>query len=427
MKFIDEISITIRAGSGGDGHVSFLHSHLNPLSGPDGGNGGRGGSVYFRGNSQLNSFYKFSTKKNWFAPDGENGKRGLKTGRSGSNLYIEVPLGTIIYMASEDSVDVPVAEIVEENQLFLASKGGQGGQGNSAFASSVNRTPRYAQNGVKAKALRIRLELIVIADAGLLGLPNAGKSTLLNSLSNANSRSGDYAFTTLTPQLGVVTGSRLKKKILLADLPGIIEKASENRGLGLRFLKHVKRCKVLILVVDSTSEQPLRDLQILQKELAATNYEESQKEQLVVWNKIDLLPVNSLNQIRQTSQKLKKTHSFFISALKSENLEDLVGVIDNIVEHAKSSHFLLPEKLLHKSYDFTSDPVGLQIRKLKNSYWKVSGPYIERVIHQTRTSSLQKEISKLLSVESARSFLLRAGVKSGDVLLINNEEYFWNR
>ena len=368
MKFIDEISITVRAGSGGNGHVSFLHSYLNPFSGPDGGNGGRGGNVYFRGSSQLNSLYKFSTRKNWLASDGENGGRGLRTGKRGDDLYIDIPLGTVIYMISEGGVKTPVAEVIEENQIFLVSEGGQGGRGNSAFANSVNRTPRYAQNGVKTKNFQLSLELIVIADAGLLGLPNAGKSTLLNALTNANSRSGNYAFTTLTPQLGVTNESKLRRKVVLADLPGIIEKASENKGLGFKFLKHVKRCKVLIFVIDSSNDQPFEDLRILQQELDTIGCEKSQKEQLVLWNKIDLLSVEDLDYIMQKSQKLERTRSFFISALKNEKLENLVDVIDNIVERSEVNYSIFTGNSLYRNYDFTRDPVGIELKKLKNSY-----------------------------------------------------------
>lgn len=252
MRFVDEAEITLKSGDGGDGSVSFLHTHLNPLSGPDGGEGGAGGSVYFRGSREINSLYKFFFKKRWNAPPGSNGGRNLRKGKRGSNLYIEVPLGTVIYAIGSDKEKNFFYEILLEGETVIASNGGKGGLGNYSFKSSTNRSPNYRQKGSKTEELNFYLELKIIADLGLVGFPSCGKSTLLNSLTNSNSETGDFDFTTLKPQLGTFEFSDKKNNFVIADLPGIVKDSSKNKGLGFRFLKHISRCKKIIYMIDAT-------------------------------------------------------------------------------------------------------------------------------------------------------------------------------
>ncbi|WNE41728.1 MAG: GTPase Obg [Mycoplasmataceae bacterium] len=428
MKFIDELYITVKSGNGGSGRVSFMHSHLNPLSGPDGGNGGKGGSVYFRGDRQLNSFFKLSAKKRRIAESGVNGGECLRTGKTGENLYIDVPLGTIVCILNDKKENEFLGEILYDKQEVLVSKGGKGGLGNAAFASSVNRTPRYAQSGEVTKELKIFLELKIIADIGFLGLPNSGKSTLLNALTNSNVESANFEFTTLNPQLGVLNDSKLKTKTVIADLPGIIEGASENKGLGFKFLKHISHCKILVYVIDSSKDDPFADFDLLQNELRKSKmFNFDSKKFLIIWNKIDLLSSRKMNEIKAKAQKMQNIISFFVSALKNENLNEVIDVIDNIVENSEDVLMSAVDSEIktYKVYDFTSDLIDIVVRKLKPSYWKITGSYIDKIIEESSSEDLSESISKALDNKLAKDKILQAGVKNGDTLLIDDNEYLW--
>lgn len=426
MKFIDEIEITVKSGSGGKGRVSFLHNYANPMAGPDGGNGGKGGDLYFIGSSRTTSFYKLSSKSHWFAEAGTDGGDVLKTGKTGEDLRIDVPLGTVVYIVNKDSGNEFLGEILTDGQALMVARGGKGGLGNSAFASSVNRAPRYAQNGESTKQFKVYLELKTIADLGFLGLPNSGKSTLLNALTNADVKAANYEFTTLNPQLGVLSESNSKSRTIIADLPGIIEGASENKGLGLRFLRHISRCKVLVYVLDASRPDPLSDFYLLEQELKNSKQSEFKtKEKVIIWNKIDLLTTRTLNELKKSSLSLGCQNLVFISALQKENLDRVTELIETIVEQTRDLKDNSSEaKKTYKVYDFTTD-VDIQIRKLKNSYWKVFGSYLEQIISESRKDKVEMLISKALENPIAKEKMLDAGIKSGDILLIDNKEYFW--
>ena len=427
MKFIDELAISIKSGKGGDGIVSFLHSHLNPFSGPDGGNGGRGGHVYFIGDDKVNSLHKIASKKKWIAESGFNGGENLKTGKNGKDLYIEVPLGTSIFVINQELQKEFLGEIVKKREILLILEGGKGGLGNSAFASSVNRTPRYAQKGEIKEEVNIFLELKVIANIGFLGLPNSGKSTLLNSLTNAKARTDDFEFTTLNPQLGVLKSNKSNKRIVIADLPGIIEGASQNRGLGLKFLKHISRCKLLIYVIDSSKDDPLLDFNLLKKELDnSKNTTIENKEHFIIWNKIDLVNEEKLNKIKIDSTGLKQSSFFFISALKKENINILIDAIDNIIEKDCNNEVGISDNEKYKTYNFVSSLyLDIRIAKLKNKYWKISGVYFDKIISENDQDKVQNLISKFLDTEIIKKKLIQSGVKKNHTLLINNQEYLW--
>lgn len=426
MKFIDEIEITVKSGKGGKGRVSFLHNYANPMAGPDGGNGGNGGALYFVGSSRTTSFYRLSSKSQWFAEDGTDGGDVLKTGKTGADLRIEVPLGTVVYIVNKKTGNEFLGEVLSDGQLLLVAHGGKGGLGNSAFASSVNRAPRYAQHGELTKEFRVYLELKTIADLGFLGLPNSGKSTLLNALTNADVKAENYEFTTLNPQLGVLSETNSKVRTVIADLPGIIEGASENRGLGLRFLRHISRCKVLVFVIDASRPDPISDFHLLENELKKSNQSEFKtKEKVIVWNKMDLLSLRNLNELKANALALDCRNLVFISALRKENLDQITELIETIVAQTKD---LVDEsnkdKKTYKVYDFTSD-LDIQVRKLKNGYWKVFGSYLERIITESRKDKVEALVSKALENPIAKDKLLQSGIKSGDILLIDNKEYFW--
>jgi GTP-binding protein len=286
MKFIDEISLTVKAGDGGNGAVSFRHDYRNPKAGPDGGNGGNGGHVYFQGDEQTNSFFSLSSKKLWAAGNGANGQNQLKTGKNGESIHIKVPLGTIIKLNeeklafTENYKEIILGEILFPQQTLLIAKGGKGGWGNAAFASSVNRAPHYAQKGRSGEKFQLKLELKILADVGLLGLPNVGKSTLINALTNTKVKTANFPFTTLNPQLGVLTKG--EQKITIADLPGIVEGAAQGKGLGLQFLQHIARCSLVIYVLDASRDNPWQGLSVLEKELKDSGFTESQSKQKII-------------------------------------------------------------------------------------------------------------------------------------------------
>lgn len=300
MKFIDAVNIHVRSGKGGSGSVSFRREKGVPRGGPDGGDGGCGGSIIFRINPNMNTLFSFENNKLYKAPSGKNGSAKKKHGASGKDLILEVPPGTLIKdLESGELVDL---ENVSEVQFV---KGGRGGKGNWHFKSSCNQAPEHFQYGESTQTKKVHLELKLIADVGIVGLPNAGKSTLISSLSRAKSRVANYPFTTLVPQLGVMDIDE-ERSLILADMPGLIEGASQGSGLGNQFLKHIERAPIFLHLVDISGDDPLKQYQRLNKELITydkqnTNHLHwgplSKRKQIVVLNKVDLVESNHLEKI----------------------------------------------------------------------------------------------------------------------------------
>ena len=284
MKFLDEAKIFIKAGDGGNGACSFRHEKFMEFGGPDGGDGGKGGNVVFMAVSNLNTLIDFRYQQHFKAPRGTNGMGRCKTGPSGDDLVIKVPVGTEIVAEDKQTV---LADLMQDGQTYIAAKGGQGGRGNDSFKSSTNQAPERADPGEPGEELWVWLRLKLIADIGLVGLPNAGKSTLLTALTRARPKIADYPFTTLHPNLGVATIDG--REILLADIPGLIEGASEGAGLGTHFLKHVERCSVLIHLIDATAEDVTESYRIIRDELAGYGHALANKKEFIALNKIDSL------------------------------------------------------------------------------------------------------------------------------------------
>ncbi|MFQ6614850.1 MAG: GTPase ObgE [Fidelibacterota bacterium] len=283
--FIDVTEIQLIAGNGGPGAVSFRREKFIPKGGPDGGDGGRGGHVYLQVDPHLRTLQDISYRKIYRAPNGGHGQGSRKFGADGQDITIKVPPGTQVYSLEKGRV---VADLVAGDQNFLACRGGKGGRGNVHFKSATHQTPRYAQPGLPGESGTFRLELKLLADVGLVGLPNSGKSTLLNTLSNARSKIGDYPFTTLTPHLGIVKYGPYAS-FVCADIPGLIEGASQGKGLGHRFLRHIERTSVLVFLVDCLTADPEETIGLLQSELKAFNPHLMKKPQLRVRTKIDVL------------------------------------------------------------------------------------------------------------------------------------------
>ncbi len=338
MRFVDEASITITAGKGGDGCLGFRREKFIPNGGPDGGDGGNGGSIYFVAIDGLNTLIDFRHKRKFHAQNGAAGQGSLCSGKAGEDLVIEVPQGTQIFNAETEEL---MADLTDYNIPVLLAKGGFHGFGNAYFKSSTNQAPRRVTKGYPGQAFSLRLELKVLADVGLLGIPNAGKSSLIRAVSAAKPKVADYPFTTLYPSLGVVKVSE-GRSFVMADIPGLIEGASEGTGLGIAFLKHLFRTTVLLHVVDSFAidgTDPIHNIQTILHELQAYNEEFLKKPQWLVLNKMDLLSAEERKKLLAPVKKeLKwKAPIYCVSTLTSEGLDTLKQDLMKEIEK-KNSH-----------------------------------------------------------------------------------------
>ena len=316
MQFIDETKIYIKAGDGGNGGVSFRREKYIDRGGPDGGDGGRGGSIIFKSNSHLNTLIQFRFKKNFKAENGEQGKGYNKTGKSRDPLILEVPVGTQIF--SEDG-NLLIYDFVKDQEEFEILKGGKGGLGNAHFKSSTNQSPRKRTEGEIGGEMDIALKMKLLSDAGLVGLPNVGKSTFLSVSTSAKPKIADYHFTTLKPGLGVVYIS--DEEFVLADIPGLIEGAHEGSGLGDRFLKHIERCGVLIHVIDATHEDVVADYKTIRKELESYSPLLKDKYEILCINKIDSVSKEELDEKIQILEKLTKKKIYPISGYTKTGID----------------------------------------------------------------------------------------------------------
>jgi len=285
MQFIDEARISVKAGDGGNGCISFRHEKYIPKGGPDGGNGARGGSVIIRADRQLNTLLDFKYKRNYRAERGENGRGKDQGGKSGKDEVVKVPCGTLVRDALKGKT---IVDLVHDGDEFIIAHGGKGGRGNGEFATPTNQAPRFAEPGMVGEEREVILELKLLADVGLVGFPNAGKSTLISVVSAAKPKIADYPFTTLTPNLGLVRYAE-GKSFVIADIPGLIEGAHEGKGLGIQFIRHIERTRVLVFLVESISEDPKKDYQILLNELASYNPTIVKKKKIVAVTKMDIV------------------------------------------------------------------------------------------------------------------------------------------
>ena len=333
MAFIDEAKFYVKAGDGGNGCVSFRREKFVPKGGPDGGDGGNGGSIYIEASQRLASLIDFRYRSHFIAEKGAHGQGKKKHGRKGKDKTIFVPVGSII---KDAETGVTLADLVEEKQRFLVARGGKGGAGNVHFASAQNRTPRVAGKGKPGEERWLRIELKLLADIGLIGLPNAGKSTLLSKLSAANPKVAAYPFTTLDPQLGVLYFD-FGESCIIADIPGLIEGAHAGAGLGHKFLKHIERTSILLHIIDASAEgdEPLASFRLLENELNHYNKELMGREMLVVLNKIDLIAEKErVVELRNlfAEQNIK---TIAVSALTGEGLDALKEILAEIIQARK--------------------------------------------------------------------------------------------
>ncbi|MDB6453283.1 GTPase ObgE [Falsirhodobacter sp. 20TX0035] len=330
MKFLDLCKVYIRSGGGGAGCVSFRREKFIEFGGPDGGDGGNGGSVWVEAVDGLNTLIDFRYQQHFFAKTGQQGMGSQRTGKTGDDIVLRVPVGTEIIDEDEESI---IADLTEVGQRVLLAKGGNGGWGNLRFKSSTNRSPSRANPGQEGVERTIWLRLKLIADAGLVGLPNAGKSTFISAVSNARPKIADYPFTTLVPNLGVVGVDG--KEFVMADIPGLIEGASEGRGLGTQFLAHVERCAVLLHLVDGTSETVVEDYHTIVTELEAYAEELGDKPRIVALNKCDALDEDTIQMWREALEDASGGPVFTISGVANMGLQDVLRALNAEIEASK--------------------------------------------------------------------------------------------
>ena len=326
MKFLDQAKIYVKAGDGGSGSASFRREKFIEFGGPDGGDGGHGGSIVFAVDKNLNTLIDFRYQQHYKAEKGKDGKGKKKTGKSGKNLILKVPIGTQIF---EEDNNTLIEDLTSSEQKIVIANGGKGGLGNVRFKSSTNRAPRKKTDGHKGESFWIWLQLKVIADIGIIGMPNSGKSSLLSVLTSARPKIANYPFTTINPNLGVANYNN--KEVTLADIPGLIEGAHEGIGLGDKFLRHIERCKNILHLIDITNEDLLENYSKVRKELLKYSNKLIKKKEIIVFNKIDMISDEEVNKkINAFSKKIKKK-IYSISALKHKGLTTIKRMLVNYV------------------------------------------------------------------------------------------------
>ena len=326
MKFLDQVKIFIKAGDGGSGSPSFRREKFIEFGGPDGGDGGKGGSIIFKSERNLNTLIDYRYQQHFKAKRGEDGKGQKRTGRGGGDLVLKVPIGTQVF--EEDNKTV-IFDFKKENEEFVIANGGKGGFGNTRFKSSTNRAPKKFTKGVNGEEYWIWLQLKTIADIGIIGLPNAGKSSLLASLTSANPKIANYKFTTLNPNLGVAMYD--DKEITLADIPGLIEGAHSGTGLGIKFLKHIERCKTLLHLIDITEEDLVKSYKQVRNELKKYSKDLLKKEELVVFNKVDLIAKDQINKKISIFKKKVDKNVLSMSTIDKKTVSNIKSKLINYV------------------------------------------------------------------------------------------------
>ncbi len=419
--FVDRAEITIRSGRGGDGAVSFRREAFVPDGGPDGGNGGNGGSVFFIGDASMKTLMDFRYKKKYQAGDGENGKKKNQYGKKGDDLHIKVPLGTIII---DQASGIPVKDIVEDKEIYLAAAGGRGGKGNAMYKTSTRQAPNFAQAGSVAVERRLTLELKLIADVGLIGYPNVGKSTLLSVVTGARPKIADYHFTTLAPNLGVV--EKNDSMFVMADIPGLIEGANEGAGLGLDFLKHIERTRLLFHMVDVSGiegRNPLNDFEIINNELKSYSEKLASRPQIIVANKADIAEQNKVSEFVQ-AMEARGYRVFVISAPVQQGVKELIDYAFEVLA-------TLPEEKMEIFPGF-DDRGELSDEEFKAVHiekdgdtFVLSGHQLDRIFRSTNLNDfgslqyLYKYIEKSGTIDK----MLAMGLKDGDTVRISDFEF----
>lgn len=418
--FIDRCIVEVRSGKGGDGMIAFLHEKYVAKGGPSGGNGGRGASIIFEADKSINTLFNFRHSRVIIGQDGGKGLTKNRYGRGADDVIVKVPVGTVIY---EEKDNAFLADLSHDKDRVVVAKGGRGGRGNAAFKSDKNRVPRIAENGLPGETKRLILELKLLADVGLVGLPNAGKSTLLSVISNANPEIADYPFTTIEPNLGVVNASKYDT-FVVADLPGLIEGAHLGKGLGLTFLRHLERCRVVVHVVSMESENPYEDYKVIKEELKSYGLGLDKRPSIVVASKMDCEDADK--KLKEFKKHYKKP-VISISSLTHEGIDELISKCQEIL--ADTPPFALfneEEKKAVKVYDATKEVKEIfTVVKEKDHVFRLVGESIERtygLINISTDEGMFRLINYLnkIGVEEA---LKEKGAESGDSVFLCDFEF----
>ncbi len=418
--FIDEADIVVQSGRGGDGSVHFRKEKYINRGGPDGGDGGKGGNIIFKVNPHLNTLYKFRRQSVFKADNGKRGGVKNQTGRSADDLIIDVPAGTLVF---DQASGEQIADLVEAEQQVTICPGGRGGRGNARFANSKNQAPRLAEKGEPGWEKKIHLELRLIADVGIIGMPNAGKSSFLAAITNANPKIADYPFTTLVPNLGVAELDD-ESVIVLADIPGLIEGAHSGIGLGDAFLRHIQRTKVLIHILDGTSDDIFADFSQINSELALFDPGLKNKPQIVAINKNDIPEVESRINKTKKQFKDKGIQVHVISAMTRQNLDQVLWKAKQLVD--KYIHIPTMENL--PVYRPESKEVVFNIERSADR-WIISGDAVERAAAMTYWENFEsvRRFHRILDAMGVVRVLNEQGIDEGDTVLIGENELVWTQ
>lgn len=425
MKFVDTAEIYVKAGRGGNGALSFRREKFVPKGGPDGGDGGKGGDVIIQAVGGIVTLADFEYDRRFQAGHAGHGEGAHRTGSNGEDLTIFVPCGTLIRDADDDSL---LADLVEPGQKFIAAHGGKGGRGNSHFASSSRRAPRFAEKGDEGEERRLNLELKLIADVGLAGFPNAGKSSILSAISGAKPKIAGYPFTTLSPNLGVLAVD--DAQVVIADLPGLIEGAHEGKGLGLQFLRHAERTRILLHVIDLSQDNPVETFHALINEFREYGADMASRPCIVIGNKIDIEGTEENSRLLEEEAKRESLRYMKVSALTGENIPELIKAVAKLVretpalKHEDEDINQIQELPRKKSSGRSSrEPVKI-IRQSDGSFRVEHENFIKSVsrINFEHEDALQK-FSRLLKALSVEEALEAAGAREGDKVYIGDVEF----
>ncbi len=417
-EFLDEAKIHVKAGDGGDGVISFRREKYIPYGGPDGGHGGHGGDVVLVADKGLNMLNAFRRQRHFKAESGTKGAGRNMHGKDGAPLRIRVPMGTVVRDPQSGEL---LADLLADGQEFVAARGGRGGRGNSAFAKPTNQAPRIAEHGEPGEERWLKLELKLIADVGVVGMPNAGKSTLLSVISNANPKIADYPFTTLSPNLGVV---RLDEEtsFVVADIPGLIEGAHEGHGLGDRFLRHIERTRLLVHLLDGNSADPRKDFATINAELAAFNPALAQKPQIVVLNKMDLPAARKVWPQVRRALEAQNLPIMSISAATQKGVRELVQRI------AQELTTLPAEPSAELPVIRPALPEEVFTVEREDGAWRVRGKKVERLMAMTYWNEPEsvERLQRILAAMGVFDALREAGIREGDMVRIGEGELEWS-
>lgn len=422
MQFIDKAKIKISSGKGGNGVVAWRREKFVDKGGPAGGDGGKGGSVYLIADEGLSTLLDFTYRSIFKADNGENGFKKSMHGKSAKDLYIKVPTGTLVKDLKSGNI---IADLTEHNQTVLVAKGGRGGRGNIHFCTPQNRAPQYCEPGEPGIERELQLELKLLADVGLLGFPNAGKSTFISRVSAAKPKIADYPFTTIVPNLGVVRKSD-GDGYVIADIPGLIEGASDGVGLGHDFLRHVERCRFLLHIIDGTEENPIQNYKIINEELAKYSEKLANLYQIVAINKIDAIPEEMIKELEKEFNEIG-VKPYFISAVTGENLDKLKLEIENkvnTIEKPKSEINVIED------LDATNNDDGYwDVQRIKKDTFLVTGGRIIRISQVTDSRSTEQVIrfQNIMIGMGIMDELKRQGVQNGDTIIVGKLELeYWD-